>query len=114
MSKFIAMSINSLEPEEDAPDKDRVIFGSPQFKSWSLDEAAGGLSSGIWEATPGKWRFENTHWEYCRIHSGVSVVTEDGGAVHTVRAGDAFIMRAGFKGTWEVIETTRKDYVIRY
>jgi uncharacterized cupin superfamily protein len=23
------------------------------------------------------------------------------------------ILRPGFKGTWEVIETTRKDYVIR-
>ncbi len=113
MTKFITMDIASVEPEQYEPDKGSVIWGAPRFSSWSLDEAGKGLSSGIWEATPGKWRFENPHWEYCRILSGVSVVTEDGGVAHSLRAGDGFILRAGFKGTWEVIETTRKDYVIR-
>jgi uncharacterized protein len=28
------------------------------------------------------------------------------------RAGDSFVIRPGFRGVWEVIETTRKDYVI--
>ncbi|MBB4525923.1 UNVERIFIED_ORG: putative cupin superfamily protein, partial [Rhizobium sophorae] len=28
-------------------------------------------------------------------------------------AGDRMILRPGFKGTWEVVETTRKDYVIK-
>ncbi|WP_038169791.1 cupin domain-containing protein [Verrucomicrobium sp. BvORR106] len=113
MPNFIAMRIGAVEPEVEAPDSGSVISGKPRFKSWTLDEADGGLSSGIWEATPGKWHFENAHWEYCRILGGVSVVTEDGGEPHTLRAGDAFILQAGFKGTWEVIETTRKDYVIR-
>jgi uncharacterized cupin superfamily protein len=52
-------------------------------------------------------------WEYCRILSGTSIVTEDGGAPVTVTAGDSFILRPGFSGTWEVLETTTKDYVIR-
>jgi uncharacterized protein len=30
-----------------------------------------------------------------------------------LRAGDTFILRPGFKGSWEVVETTRKAYVIR-
>jgi uncharacterized cupin superfamily protein len=29
-----------------------------------------------------------------------------------VRAGDSFVIRPGFRGTWEVLETTLKDYVI--
>jgi hypothetical protein len=29
-----------------------------------------------------------------------------------LKAGDSMILRPGFKGTWEVIETTRKDYVL--
>ncbi len=41
------------------------------------------------------------------------MITEDGGAARTVRAGDSFILRPGFAGTWEVLETTRKEYVIR-
>lgn len=78
-----------------------------------MDNAEGGLSAGQWEATPGKWRFANDHWEYCRILTGVSIITEDGGDTQMVRPGDSFILRAGFTGIWEVIETTRKDYVIR-
>jgi uncharacterized cupin superfamily protein len=113
MAKFVTMDINGIEPEEDAPDQGAVLSGNPRFRTWALDEATGGLSSGIWEATPGKWLFENAHWEYCYIRSGVSVITEEGGEAHTVTAGDSFIVRAGFKGTWEVIETTRKDYIIR-
>ena len=113
VARFVPMDVNSIKSIEDAPSKDSVIFGNPRFKSWTVDEAEGGVSSGIWESTPGKWRFENDHWEFCRILSGVSIVTEDGGEAHTVRAGDSFILRAGFKGTWEVIDTTRKDYVAR-
>jgi uncharacterized protein len=113
MAKFISMSIGGIEPVEEVPSSGSVISGKPQFTSWNVDEASGGLSSGIWEATPGKWHFANEHWEYCRILHGVSIVSEDGGEAHTVRAGDSFVLRAGFKGTWEVIETTRKDYVIR-
>lgn len=111
--KFVSMNTSGIEPTEDAPSKSSVIFGTPRFKSWNLDEAARGISSGIWESTLGKWRFENDHWEFCRILEGVSVITEEGSETHTVKPGDSFILRAGFKGTWEVVETTRKDYVIR-
>ncbi len=113
MANFVATDVSGIRPTEEVPAKESVISGAPRFKSWTVDEAAGGISSGLWESTPGKWRFENDHWEYCRILSGVSIVTEDGGEAHNVRTGDSFILRAGFKGTWQVIETTRKDYVIR-
>ena len=49
----------------------------------------------------------------CHILSGHSVLTEEGGEANTLKAGDSFVIRPGFKGTWEVIETTRKEYVIR-
>jgi len=41
------------------------------------------------------------------------VLTEEGGEPIHLQKGDRLIVRPGFKGTWEVIETTRKDYVIR-
>ena len=113
MAKFLPMKIGEVHPDDEMPPPDSVISDSPSFRSWGLDEAEGGISCGIWEATPGKWHFANDHWEYCRILSGVSIVTEEGGEPVTVRAGEAFVLRAGFSGTWEVIETTRKDYVIR-
>jgi uncharacterized cupin superfamily protein len=41
------------------------------------------------------------------------VITAEDGTEYPLQAGDSFILRPGFRGTWEVIETTRKDYVIR-
>ncbi|MGR3273263.1 cupin domain-containing protein [Thalassococcus profundi] len=102
----------SVPPEHDAPAPGRVISGDPRFTTWNLEERDG-LYCGIWEATPGKWRIRYDEWEYCRILSGVSILTEDGGAPQRYEAGDSFIIRPGFTGTWEVVETTRKDYVIR-
>ena len=98
--------------EEDAPSAGRVLAGSPRFRTWNVEEADG-LYAGIWEATPGKWRIEYDEWEFCHILSGVSVIAEDGGETRTVSAGDSFVLKPGFKGTWEVLETTRKEYVIR-
>ncbi|MGH6862457.1 MAG: cupin domain-containing protein, partial [Phyllobacterium sp.] len=73
----------------------------------------GGIYAGIWEATEGKWRIAYDEWEYCHILSGRSIITEDGGEERHVGAGDSFVLRPGFRGTWEVLETTRKEYVIR-
>ena len=110
---FLRIGTGGIAPEAGAPAEGRVIAGAPRFATWNAEEADGGLYAGIWEATPGKWRIEYDEWEFCHILSGVSVVTEDGGEAHIVRAGDSFILRPGFKGTWEVVETTRKEYVIR-
>ena len=35
------------------------------------------------------------------------------GSVTQLHAGDSLIIRPGFEGTWEVVQTTLKDYVIR-
>ena len=112
-ARFLAIDTAAVEAEIGAPAADRLISGNPQFPTWNLEEAEGGLYAGIWEATPGKWRIDYEEWEFCHILSGVSVVTEEGGKARTIRAGDSFVLRPGFKGSWEVLETTRKEYVIR-
>jgi uncharacterized cupin superfamily protein len=111
--KFLRIGTEGVGPEAGAPAEGRVISGDPHFTTWNAEEAEGGLYAGVWEATPGKWRIEYEEWEFCHILSGVSIITEEGGEAHTVRAGDAFVIRPGFKGTWDVVETTRKQYVIR-
>jgi uncharacterized cupin superfamily protein len=110
-SNFVAVD-TSGEAEHDAPAAEKVLSGAPKFRTWNVEERDG-LYCGIWEATPGKWKIAYDEWEFCHILSGVSVIAEDGGEAHTVKAGDSFILRPGFKGTWEVLETTRKEYVIR-
>jgi uncharacterized protein len=108
----IAVKTQGVEPELGAPLPERIVSGDPRFTTWNVEEA-GGLYAGVWECTPGKWQIACEEWEYCRILSGVSIVTGEDGTARRLAAGDSLILRPGFKGTWEVIETTRKDYVIR-
>ncbi len=113
MSAWTKFDLSSVTPEEGAPAPDRLLSGNPVFRTWNFEEAEGGLYAGIWEATPGKWRIVYEEWEYFHILSGHSIVTEQGGQPVRLKAGDSMVLRPGFKGTWEVVETTRKDYVIR-
>jgi len=110
--QLIALTRAAAAPEQGRPPADRVISGDPVHTTWNA-ETRDGLLCGIWQSSPGKWRIAYEEWEYCRIIAGVSVITQDGGAARIVRAGDSFIIRPGFRGTWEVLETTVKDYVIR-
>ncbi|MCB1391388.1 MAG: cupin domain-containing protein [Rhodobiaceae bacterium] len=111
---FMRFSLDAVTPEHDAPDPAKVIAGDPRFTTWNMETADDGKTfSGIWESTPGKWHMTYEEWEYCHILSGISIITPDGGTPQTVRAGDAFLLRRGFSGTWETVETTRKEYVIR-
>ncbi|MCC7319544.1 MAG: cupin domain-containing protein [Rubellimicrobium sp.] len=111
MAAFLAM-VPAGPGEIGRPDPERLIAGDPVFETWNLEDRDG-LFAGIWRATPGKWRVRYDEWEYCRILAGVSILTEDGGPARMLRAGDSFVIRPGFSGTWEVVETTTKDYVIR-
>ncbi len=111
---LLPFDIDSISPEAGAPDKDRVLAGNPTTRTWNVEETPDGKTyAGIWEATPGKWRIVYEEWEFCQVESGVSIVTGDDGTEVTLKAGDALVLRPGFTGTWEVIETTRKSYVIR-
>jgi uncharacterized cupin superfamily protein len=90
----------SVEPEYGVPAPGRLISGDPQFTSWNLEEAEGGIYAGIWQSTPGKWRVEYDEWEYFHILEGHAVLTEDGGEPLHLKAGDRMTIRPGFKGVW--------------
>jgi uncharacterized cupin superfamily protein len=113
MTKAFQFDLSTIEPEEGAPAPDRLISGDPRFTTWNFEEADGGIYAGVWQATPGKWRVVYEEWEYFHILEGHSILTEEGGKPVHLKAGDSMIVRPGFSGTWEVVETTRKDYVIR-
>ncbi|MEI8716080.1 cupin domain-containing protein [Mesorhizobium sp. ISC11] len=112
-SNFLSIGVDAVDAEQGAPAPDRLISGDPKFRTWNVEERDGGLYAGIWESTPGKWRIVYDEWEFCHILSGVSVIAEDGGQARTVKTGDSFVLKPGFKGSWEVLEATRKEYVIK-
>jgi uncharacterized cupin superfamily protein len=108
------LETEGLTPEPGAPPPDRLISGAPAFETWSQYESADGRSfAGLWRATPGAWRIAYDEWEYCEILEGVSVITDQAGMARTYGPGDRFVIEPGFTGSWEVVETTTKRYVIR-
>lgn len=93
---------------------DRVVAGDPRHQSTTLFEnEAGDVIAGTWTSTPGKWHAFTDRDEFCYIVSGhVRLIAADGSA-QTFRTGDAFLIPNGFRGYWEVVETTTKHFVIR-
>jgi len=106
---------DSHEPEfdESPTDADKCLKGQPLQRTWhhftSKDDR---FFAGIWEAGPGCWTVSYTENEFCQILSGSSVLRDEAGHEVTLKAGDNFVIPAGFAGQWEVVETTRKIYVI--
>jgi uncharacterized protein len=111
--RFVVLATDRAEPDEGAPLPERIVSGNPSNRTWNVEHDGAGLYAGIWESTPGEWRVDYSEWEFCHILSGVSVLTEDGGAAVQLEAGDGIVIRPGFKGTWRVVETTRKHYVVK-
>lgn len=99
-------------PDVTRPDPAKVISGDPVHSTWNLEDRDG-LYAGLWQSTPGKWRVSYSEWEYFRILSGYSILTGADGSVTQLHPGDSLILRPGYEGTWEVVQTTLKDYVIR-
>ena len=93
---------------------DRVVAGDPHHTTRLLFESpAGALIAGTWTSTPGKWHAFSERDEFCMILSGHVRLIDEAGNAQTFRAGDAFLIPNGFRGYWEVIETTTKHFVIR-
>jgi uncharacterized cupin superfamily protein len=111
MSHLIRLSREGITPEISRPDPEKVIEGDPVHTTWNLEER-GGLYAGLWHATPGTWRVSYAEWEYVHILEGVSVLTDAEGKETVLQAGDSFVIRPGYSGTWRVVEATLKDYVI--
>ncbi|SCX81331.1 cupin domain-containing protein [Microvirga guangxiensis] len=114
MSNLTFFKLDDLgEARDGEPLSGRLIDGNPRFKTWDIETSPDGrVSAGVWEASPGAYRsIKGNTWEFCSILSGVSELTEDGKPTVRLQAGDTFVMKPGFEGTWRVIETTRKLWV---
>ena len=109
MALIERVSREGTPPDISRPE--RVLAGDPVHSTWNLEER-GTLYCGLWQSTRGTWAVRYDEWEYVHILQGHSVLTGDDGSVTHLRAGDSFIIRPGFSGTWQVLETTLKDYVI--
>lgn len=95
------------------PDSAKVVSGDPAQSVANLFASHDGrFNCGVWTGDVGAWRVNFTESEFCHLLEGVVVVTPDGGQPRTFRAGDTFVMPAGFQGTWDVREPAKKVYAV--
>ena len=111
MTHLLRVTRDGATSETSRPDPAKVLAGDPVHTTWNL-EKRGGLFAGLWHSTVGEWACAYAEWEYVHILEGVSVLTDADGTAATLRAGDSYVIRPGFAGTWRVVEPTLKDYVI--
>lgn len=92
----------------------RVVEGDPRHETQVMFESPdGALLAGTWTSTPGRWHAFTDRDEFCMILAGHCRLIDAAGRARDFRAGDAFLIPNGFRGHWEVVETTTKHFVIR-
>ena len=113
IDSIIDFANSSATPEHYRTAPEKVLKGDPaQSVTNHYSSPCNQFHAGVWEGEPGQWTIRYTEHEYCEILQGVSVIRDEQGNAKTVRAGDRFVIPAGLVGTWEVLETCRKVYVM--
>jgi uncharacterized protein len=102
----VAATSSAVEPA-------KLLAGAPRTTLANhYSDPSARFHCGTWASTPGKWRVDYTEHEFCHLLEGRVRLTADDGTTLEFRPGDAFVVPAGFKGTWETIEPARKLYAI--
>jgi len=99
--------------EECGPAPDRILQGQPVHRACNaFSDTSGQFFCGRWFSTAGKWRVRYTENELCVITAGRVTIESVTGESQQFSVGDAFVVPAGFEGTWIVHEDCTKFYAI--
>jgi len=91
---------------------DRLVSGSGVSTTWNaFSDAVGRFHVGHWSSEPGVRDVRYDETEFCVILEG-RVRLAGAGGVAEFGPGDAFVIEAGFVGTWESIGAVTKLYAI--
>jgi uncharacterized cupin superfamily protein len=102
-----------MSGESANPAPERIIAGIPRARvANQYADPTQQFFCGIWTSSTGKWRVRYTEHEFCVILEGRVRIESVSGIRHDVRIGDAFVVPAGFEGTWDVHEPCKKWYAI--
>jgi uncharacterized protein len=113
MSTSIIALEASGEPEVSSPAPERLLEGRPTQRVWNaFVDGTEQFFCGRWSSSRGKWRVRYSENELCVMTAGRVVIESATGERHSFAAGDAFVVPAGFQGTWTVLEDCSKIYAI--
>ena len=104
---------SSQDFEATSPAAERLVEGNPrQLITNYFADATGQFFAGRWSSSPGKWRIRYTESEFCCLTRGRVALENTRGDRWEFGTGAAFVVPAGFEGTWEVLEDCTKFYAI--
>jgi uncharacterized protein len=89
---------------------EQVLEGDPQASGcllWKSDDSK--LANGIWECTPGLFRWVHADETLCLV-DGKATVTPEGGEPFEIRPGDVVFFPEGTTTEWRVEQTVRKAF----
>lgn len=117
MSKSVQNIVDFAQAQAEtisfSPDADKVLSGNPAQTVTNLyDDDSGVFSTGFWTGEPGVHKVSYSEEEFCHLLAGEVKISDDAGQSKTFKAGDSFVIPAGFSGTWETIAPARKIYVV--
>lgn len=111
VTKIIDKTVTPITDDLDGWEK---VEGNPTMTTWieytSPDES---MITGCWSATPGIYRASYANWEFIHLIEGEVIITQDGQDPVTLLPGDAFMVDAGFTGTWEILKPVFKHFAIK-
>lgn len=112
--KVIDFQSSSARTDTSVVEPERRLSGAPEQSLKNLYASASKeLLSGTWSSEVGKWSVDySQRHEFCYLIKGHIVLADEDGIESTFKAGDAFVIPVGFKGSWEVVEPVTKHYVI--
>lgn len=111
-AEVVSLAI-AVAAEAASPAADRVIEGSPRQQIANhFADSTGQFFAGRWSSSVGKWRVRYTETELCVVTHGRVVLESAAGLRSEFGPGSAFVVPAGFQGTWQVVEPCTKIYAI--
>lgn len=112
--------IKKIEKAASIPSDQLEDWGIPKtvgepichLRGLTISENEDGSQAGIWECTPGKFIREVKQAESVTFLSGHCIFHPDNGDPIEIRGGDVLFFPENSTGTWEILETVRKAYLV--
>lgn len=115
MKEITSFNKSSVEPSTDYPKAERLVSGNPKRTTWNYYTSdKSDLYCGVWASEVGAWRiaYPDNMEEFFHVLEGRIRLKSDNGNVEDFGPGEACVIPAGFQGIFEVLEATKKHYVI--
>ncbi|MTH60471.1 DUF861 domain-containing protein [Paracoccus litorisediminis] len=90
-----------------------AVLSGEAIEKGALHLTEGKVTIGTWECTPYAEILAYPNMtEYTTVLSGRVAITDADGTVQEFGPGDNYVLKSGFEGRFEVLETLRKIYVL--